>query len=190
MPFHLLIMSHSQRLSLPDDVLYSKLLKVASQQGDRIIVDDRSRNTQFGYLEILNGIATLKQQLQDLIDPSILAKPGDFFIALLAPNGYEFIVGVLATLVVGGVVVPVRESSPIMTPSLSQTSIAYPVETTSHRSIAGRNISHHPPLSSPILLVGPEEHDLASKVSVEVSITSLTIKSQTSDPASLPPVTW
>jgi non-ribosomal peptide synthetase component F len=100
-------------LSLPDDVLYSKLLEVASQQGDRIIVDDRSRNTQFGYLDILNGIATLKQQLLELIDLVILAKPGDFFVALLAPNGYEFIVGVLATLAVGGVVVPVREFSPI-----------------------------------------------------------------------------
>jgi acyl-CoA synthetase (AMP-forming)/AMP-acid ligase II len=108
---HPLIMSHSLRPSLPDDVLYSKLLEVAAQQGDRIIVDDRSRNAQFGYLDILNGIATLKQQLLDLIDPSILAKPGEFFVALLAPNGYEFIVGVLATLAVGGVVVPVREFS-------------------------------------------------------------------------------
>jgi acyl-CoA synthetase (AMP-forming)/AMP-acid ligase II len=90
-------------------VLYSKLLKVASQQGDRMIVDDRSRNTQFGYLDILHGTATLKHQLLDLIEPSTLAKPGEFFIAILAPNGYEFIVGVLATLAIGGVVVPVRE---------------------------------------------------------------------------------
>jgi len=106
-------MPHSLRPSLPDDVLYSKLLEVASQQGDRIIVDDRSRNTQFGYLDILNGVATLQQQLTDLIDPSTLAEPGEFFIALLAPNGYEFIVGVLATLAIGGVVVPVRESRPV-----------------------------------------------------------------------------
>ena len=106
----LCIMPQSLRPSLPDDVLYSKLLQVAAQQGDRIIVDDRSRNTQFGYLDILNGTATLKQQLLDLIDPSTMAKPGEFFVALLAPNGYEFIVGVLATLAIGGVVVPVRES--------------------------------------------------------------------------------
>ena len=104
-------MPHSLRPSLPDDVLYSKLLQVAAQQGDRIIVDDRSRNTQFGYLDILNGTVTLKQQLLDLIDSSTLTKPGEFFVALLAPNGYEFIVGVLATLAIGGVVVPVRESS-------------------------------------------------------------------------------
>lgn len=98
-----------QDSTLPDDVLYSKLLTVASQQGDRIIVDDRSRDTQFGYPDILNGTATLKRQLQQLLDPSILEKRGDFFVALLAPNGYEFIVGVLATLALGGVVVPVRK---------------------------------------------------------------------------------
>jgi malonyl-CoA/methylmalonyl-CoA synthetase len=88
------------------------LLQVASEQGDRTIVDDRSRNTQFGYLDILNGIAILKQQLQDQLDAQILERPGEFFIALLAPNGYEFIVGVLATLAIGGVVVPVRELFP------------------------------------------------------------------------------
>ena len=110
-------MAHAQRPKLPDDVLYSKLLEVASQQGDRVIVDDRSRSTQFGYLDILNGLARLKQQLLHEIDPSVLAKPGDFFIALLAPNGYEFIVGVLATLAIGGVVVPVREFLPPQLPS-------------------------------------------------------------------------
>lgn len=41
-----------------------------------------------------------------------------------------------------------------------------------------------------ILLVGPEEHDLALEISTEVPITSLAIKGQTSDPSSLPPVTW
>ncbi|KAK2839208.1 hypothetical protein FQN49_006371 [Arthroderma sp. PD_2] len=36
----------------------------------------------------------------------MLEKPGSFYIALLAPNGYEFVIGVLAVLAIGGVVVP------------------------------------------------------------------------------------
>lgn len=144
-----LVMPHSLRPSLPDDVLYSKLLQVASEQGDRTIVDDRSRNTQFGYLDILNGIASLKQQLQDQLDASILERPGEFFVALLAPNGYEFIVGVLATLAIGGVVVPVRELFPSsrhqVSPKPQQLSL---MKTTSDRSTTRRNLPHNPPLSS------------------------------------------
>jgi malonyl-CoA/methylmalonyl-CoA synthetase len=178
-------------LSLPDDVLYSKLLEVASQQGDRIIVDDRSRNTQFGYLDILNGIATLKQQLLELIDPVILAKPGDFFVALLAPNGYEFIVGVLATLAIGGVVVPVREFSPITTrsPRLQQLTLFEPKKAIGALPAEISHIIRH--CHAQILLIGPEEHSLALEIAAQVpNITSLAIQSQASYPASLPPVTW
>lgn len=182
-------MPHSLRPSLPDDVLYSKLLQVAAQQGDRIIVDDRSRNTQFGYLDILNGTATLKQQLLDLIDPSTPAKPGEFFVALLAPNGYEFIVGVLATLAIGGVVVPVRES---FFPNYPPTHIHVP--TTNHQKAIGAlpaEISHiirH--CAAQVLLIGPEEHSLALEIAAQVpNITPLAIQSQTADPSTLPPVT-
>ena len=103
-------MPSPQRFALPDDVLYSKLLAVASQQGDRSIIEDGSCDTSFGYLDILHGTVKLKHALEQSLEPSMLERRGDFFVALLAPAGFEFIIGVLATLALGGVVVPVRES--------------------------------------------------------------------------------
>ena len=99
-----------QGTSLPKDPLFSKLLEIATQRGDQIIVDDCSRRTQFGYRHILHGTVTLQQKLQCLLKRSILENRGGFYVALLAPNGYEFIIGTLAVLALGGVVVPMRES--------------------------------------------------------------------------------
>lgn len=102
-------MSEPRDRTLPDDVYFSNLLAVADRLGHRTVVDDRSRGTQFGYPDILNGTLMLKHELQNAISPAVLAKRGEFFVALLAPNGYEFIIGVLATLALGGVIVPVRK---------------------------------------------------------------------------------
>ncbi|KAL4929909.1 uncharacterized protein BDV17DRAFT_290263 [Aspergillus undulatus] len=99
-------MTISQQPILPDDVLFSRLLKIARQRDSQIIVNDCSRETQFSYRQILDGTVKLKQKLQDLLGRSALESPGRFYIALLAPNGYEFIIGVLAVLAIGGVVVP------------------------------------------------------------------------------------
>ena len=95
--------------TLPKDPLFSKLLELATQRGDRIIVDDCSRGAKFGYRHILHGIVTVQEKIQTLLDKSILENRGAFFVALLAPNGYEFIVGTLAVLALGGVVVPMRK---------------------------------------------------------------------------------
>ncbi|RYO82542.1 hypothetical protein DL766_000305 [Monosporascus sp. MC13-8B] len=93
--------------TLPDDVLFSRLLKIATQRDSKIIVNDCSLGTQFSYRQILDGTVKLKEKLQALLDRSTLDSPGGFYIALLAPNGYEFIIGVLAVLAIGGVVVPI-----------------------------------------------------------------------------------
>ncbi|KAJ5174133.1 NRPS-like protein biosynthetic cluster [Penicillium canariense] len=64
------------------------------------------RGTQFNYFQILDGTVRLKRKLQALLNEYTLDTPGGFYIALLAPNGYEFIIGVLAVLAIGGIVVP------------------------------------------------------------------------------------
>ena len=104
-------MTVSQEPTLPDDVLFSRLLKIARQRDSNIVVDDISRGTRFSYRQILHGTVKLKQKLQGLLDRYALLSPGRFYVALLAPNGYEFIVGVLAVLAIGGVVVPMRKVS-------------------------------------------------------------------------------
>lgn len=99
-----------QTTTLPKDPLFSKILEIANQRGDQFIVDDQSHGTQFGYRHILHGIVTLQEKLKGLLDRLTWENRGAFFVALLAPSGYEFIVGTLTVLALGGVVVPTRES--------------------------------------------------------------------------------
>ena len=101
-----------QQPTLPDDILFSRLLKIARQRDSTIVIDDLSRGTHLSYRQILHGTVKLQHKLQRLLDGSKLQSPGGFYLALLAPNGYEFIIGILAVLAIGGVVVPMRKASP------------------------------------------------------------------------------
>ncbi|KAL8709378.1 MAG: hypothetical protein Q9220_005872 [cf. Caloplaca sp. 1 TL-2023] len=94
--------------TLPKDPLFSTLLETATQfGGDRAIVDDCSRSVKFGYRHILQGVVELRERLKGVLEKEKgFEEAGTLYIALLAPNGYEFVVGVLAVLAVGGVVVP------------------------------------------------------------------------------------
>lgn len=98
--------------ALPDDPIFSRLVQLATRRDGQVIVDDRSRGTQFGYGHILHGTVDLVQKLQSLLNRDILDNRGGFYIAVLAPNSYEFIIAVLAVLALGGVAVPMRESVP------------------------------------------------------------------------------
>jgi malonyl-CoA/methylmalonyl-CoA synthetase len=100
---------HLQHRTLPNDILFSRLLKLATEKENQVIVDDHSHGTQFGYRHILHGTSKLLQKLQSL-DERPLNHGGNVYIGVLAPNGYEFIVAVLAVLAFGGVVVPMRRS--------------------------------------------------------------------------------
>lgn len=98
--------------ALPDDPIFSRLVQLATRRDGQVIVDDRSRGTHFGYGHILHGTVDLVQKLQSLLNRDILDNRGGFYIAVLAPNSYEFIIAVLAVLALGGVAVPMRESVP------------------------------------------------------------------------------
>lgn len=99
-------------LSLPNDALFGRLLSIAIKNDDKVVVDDHSTGTKFGYAQILHGIVKLRQKLRNALRDEISHGPGQFYVALLAPNGYEFIIGVFAVLACGGVVVPMREYKP------------------------------------------------------------------------------
>ncbi|KAJ5140642.1 NRPS-like protein biosynthetic cluster [Penicillium atrosanguineum] len=160
-------MTVPQTPTLPKDPLFSRLLEIAAQKDDKIIVNDCSRGTQFGYRRILDGTVKLQQRLQRLLDKSILDNPGGFYIALLAPNGYEFITGVLAVLAIGGVVVP-------MPTGALPAEASYILQQCDARC----------------LLVTSELVSLAAQIREEINIPSLLIDESTSDDAkSLFPVT-
>ncbi|KAM0345634.1 hypothetical protein ACHAPU_006288 [Fusarium lateritium] len=148
---------HLQHRILPDDILFSRLLKLANEKQDQVIVDDQSHDTQFGYRHILHGASKLLQKLQSLDDYS-LDRDGNLFIGVLAPNGYEFIIAVLAILAFGGVVVP-------MPTGALPSEAAYMLQQ----------------CNSSYLLVGPEQVSLGKKIQDEVSIPTLLIESQVQD---------
>lgn len=98
----------TKNINLPEDVLFSRLLKLANEYQDQVIVDDHSHDTQFGYRHVLDGTSKLLQRLRSL-HGSTPDQDEDLYVGVLAPNGYEFIISVLAVLAFGGVVVPMRE---------------------------------------------------------------------------------
>ncbi|KAF7183277.1 hypothetical protein CNMCM7691_003190 [Aspergillus felis] len=124
--------------TLPDDVLFSRLLKIARQRDANIIVNDCSRGTQFSYRQILDGTVKLHQRLQALLYRPTLDRPGSFYVALLAPNGYEFIIGVLAILAIGGVVVPMRALPAEASYILQQCNAGYLLATSELASLAAQ----------------------------------------------------
>ncbi|RKL38122.1 hypothetical protein BFJ72_g7584 [Fusarium proliferatum] len=152
----------SSKIKLPDDVLFSRLLKLVREYQDQTIVDDHSHGTQFGYRHVLDGTSRLLQKLQTLHGYT-LEHSGDFFIAVLAPNGYEFIIAVLAVLAFGGVVVP-------MPTGALPTEAAYMLQQ----------------CNAQYLLVGPEQIDLGERIQAELEISTLTIEGQGQIDALLP----
>ncbi|GMG47332.1 unnamed protein product [Aspergillus oryzae var. brunneus] len=151
-------MTIQDKPTFPDDVLFRRLIDIAIERDSKTIVDDYSTGTQFGYRQILHGIAKLQQTLQGLLHLSESRKPGSVYVALLAPNGYEFIVGVIAVLAVGGVVVPMRELSYIIQQCNAQ-----------------------------VMIVSRELTESATQIQREVEIPSITIEGNTHTSSNLPP---
>ncbi|KAF4989212.1 hypothetical protein FGRMN_9269 [Fusarium graminum] len=148
---------HLQHRILPDDILFSRLLELAHEKQDQVIVDDQSHGTQFSYRHILHGASKLLQKLQSL-DVYSSDRDGNVFIGVLAPNGYGFIIAVLAVLAFGAVVVP-------MPTGALPSEAAYMLQQC--------NASY--------LLVGPEQVSLGKRIQDEVSIPTLLIESQIQD---------
>ncbi|KAF4449895.1 hypothetical protein F53441_6900 [Fusarium austroafricanum] len=151
-----------QNINLPEDVLFTRLLKLATEYQDQVIVDDHSHGTQFGYRHILDGTSKLLQKLQT-IHGSTPDQPRDLYIGVLAPNGYEFIISVLAVLAFGGVVVP-------MPTGALPSEAAYMLEQCNAR----------------YLLVSPEYIDLGTRIQAEVEVPTFTIEGQAQDDVLLP----
>ncbi|KAF7617987.1 hypothetical protein AFLA_006894 [Aspergillus flavus NRRL3357] len=157
-------MTIQDKPTFPDDVLFRRLIDIAIERDSKTIVDDYSTGTQFGYRQILHGIAKLQQTLQGLLHLSESRKPGSVYVALLAPNGYEFIVGVIAVLAVGGVVVPMPTG-------------ALPAE-------AAYIIQQ---CNAQVMIVSRELTESATQIQREVEIPSITIEGNTHTSSNLRP---
>ncbi|KAM0240808.1 hypothetical protein ACHAP5_007843 [Fusarium lateritium] len=147
-------------INLPGDVLFSRLLKLATEKQDQAIVNDRSHNRQFGYRHILDGTSKLLKKLQSA-HGSLQDHAGKVYIAVLAPNGYEFIIAVLAILAFRAVVVPIRALPSEAAYMLQECNAQY-------------------------MFVGPEQVELGARIQAEVDVPTFTIESHAEVEAVLP----
>jgi malonyl-CoA/methylmalonyl-CoA synthetase len=90
---------------LPCDPLFTRLLSLAQRQSGRAVIRDLNTGTSKTSEELLSDALNLREVLRSKLPPSVLDDLGDeakeVYISLLAPGGYEFVVGILAILALG-----------------------------------------------------------------------------------------
>ncbi|GES62412.1 acetyl-CoA synthetase-like protein [Aspergillus terreus] len=101
---------------LPNFPLFSKLLRLAHRCPPPIAVRDVHAGVEKTYLQLLGDVLQLRSILQQRLSREILQRlerEDEVYIALLAPGGYEYVVGFLAILAVGAAVVPISVNVPV-----------------------------------------------------------------------------
>lgn len=101
--------SHVGPNVFPNFFLFSRLVRWA-QRPELIAVTDLTFGYTASYAQLLTDVLNLRNELRDILDPSIISKIDDHedvFVNLLGPAGYEFTVGFLALMTLGVVVVPI-----------------------------------------------------------------------------------
>ncbi|KAJ6789354.1 hypothetical protein PWT90_08763 [Aphanocladium album] len=96
--------------TLPNDPIFVQLLKI-SRQVDHVIVQDSARNINANYAQLLADLLATRRALRESLPESVLGRNhllGDnsSFIFVLPDGDYDFILGALAALSVGGAFVP------------------------------------------------------------------------------------
>jgi malonyl-CoA/methylmalonyl-CoA synthetase len=107
--------AHTAPKVFPNFFLWSRLVRWA-QKIDLIAVTDVTFDFRANYAQLLTDVLHLRNQLRQILDPSIVAsidRGGEVFFNLLGPAGYEFTVGFLALIALGVVVVPISPDLPV-----------------------------------------------------------------------------
>ncbi|KAL5359099.1 hypothetical protein BJX96DRAFT_183556 [Aspergillus floccosus] len=102
---------------LPNFPLFSKLLRLAHRCPPPIAVRDVHAGVEKTYLQLLGDVLHLRSILQQQLSQEVLKqleREDEVYIALLAPGGYEYVVGFLAILAVGAAVVPICATTPLL----------------------------------------------------------------------------
>ncbi|RLL95856.1 hypothetical protein CFD26_103716 [Aspergillus turcosus] len=105
---------NSKRRLLPDDTIFSQLVQCAIEFDGPAFCDPDYEVTA-DHRQLIHDVFQMRERIYETIpslsfDDSGLLREENMFILLLAPNGYEFVVGCLAILSVGGAVVPLASS--------------------------------------------------------------------------------
>jgi malonyl-CoA/methylmalonyl-CoA synthetase len=110
--------------------IFKRLIENSKSITD-VIVDDPTCNVRADYLKLLQDIVTLREQLYESLPDGLFDERGIIhesspYILIASPGNYEFIVATFAILAVGGAVVPIGKSLPLLCYSVNLTNAKAP----------------------------------------------------------------
>lgn len=101
---------------LPCEPLFTRLLNVAHQKPSSVAVRDLNTQIERTYSGLLNDVLSLRSEARKRLSPEInqeLDNGDEVYVTVLAPGGYEFVVGVLTALALGAAVNPLNPNQPL-----------------------------------------------------------------------------
>ncbi|OBT71013.1 hypothetical protein VF21_10004 [Pseudogymnoascus sp. 05NY08] len=102
--------------TLPNFPFFSKLLRYAYRQPCALAVRDDVSGIERSYLHLLTDVLSLCNSLRRTLSAQVhqqLDNQEEVYICILAPGGYEFVVGFIAILALGAAAVPLSTSLPV-----------------------------------------------------------------------------
>jgi len=111
----LYVPKHIGRNVFPCHSLFTRLIRFSHQTPARLCVHDDNTGKQATHIQLLSDVLALRERLLHVLSPSVrhaLDHSEEVYIAVLAPGGYEYTVGMLAALATGAAVVPMTVALP------------------------------------------------------------------------------
>ncbi|EXJ63847.1 hypothetical protein A1O7_00182 [Cladophialophora yegresii CBS 114405] len=108
--------SHTGDDILPADPLFTRLLTLAHRRNPRPAIRDVNAGIERTAAQLLSDVLILRGVLRDSLTPRVvddLRDGREVFVSLLAPGGYEFVVGVLAIMALGAAASPFSSAQPV-----------------------------------------------------------------------------
>ena len=111
----LYVPGHSGKNILPCHPLFNRLARFAHEVPPRICVRDDNTGHEASHVQLLTDVLAFRQRIWDNLGDEVkeaLDQREEVYIAVLAPGGYEYSVGILAALALGAAVVPMTVALP------------------------------------------------------------------------------
>lgn len=107
---------HTGHHILPSEPIFTRLLYSAQQKPSPVAVRDLNAGIERTYLGLLNDVLSLRKEARKRLSSKTLHdldNGAEVFVAVLAPGGYEYVVGVLTALALGAAVNPLNSNQPV-----------------------------------------------------------------------------
>ena len=108
--------SHSADNILPADPLFTRLLTLAHRPNPRPAIRDVNAGLERTAAQLLSDVLILRRVLRDSLTAQTvddLQSGREVYVSILAPGGYEFVVGVLAIMALGAAASPFSSAQPV-----------------------------------------------------------------------------